>query len=94
VGIELFTASIWSCTLQLILRGDQLLISIDCVFHASLVPETCPARFLDLKGLINRFLESRITGQVPIIGMKRLCGKRKDILGVLSATRRLSSVDF
>jgi hypothetical protein len=35
-----------------------VLISTDCVFDASLVPETCPGRFLDLKGLINRFLES------------------------------------
>src|SRR5258708_27873416 len=43
---------------QLHLRG-QLLISPDCVFDASLVPGTCPGRFLDLKGLINKFLESR-----------------------------------
>ena len=36
----------------------QLPISPDCVFDASLVPGTCPGRFLDLKGLINKFLES------------------------------------
>jgi len=35
-----------------------------CVFDASLVPGTCPGRFLDFKGLINKFLESRITGHV------------------------------
>src|SRR6266850_4852180 len=40
------------------------LISPDRVFDASLVPGTCPGRFLDLKGLINKFLESRLTGQV------------------------------
>src|SRR5258708_40211624 len=38
----------------------QLPISIDCVFDASLVPRTCLRRFLDLKGLINKFLESGI----------------------------------
>src|SRR6266436_4297555 len=37
-------------------------ISPDCVFDASLVPETCPGRFIDLKGLINKFLESHVTG--------------------------------
>ncbi len=42
----------------------QVLVSIDCVFDASLVPGTCLGRFLDLKGLINKFLESRLTGQV------------------------------
>src|SRR5260221_13594693 len=36
----------------------QVPISPDCVFDASLVPGTCPGRFLDLKGLINKFLES------------------------------------
>src|SRR6476661_2831270 len=35
--------------------------SPNCVFDASLVPGTCPARFLDLKGLINKLLESRVT---------------------------------
>jgi hypothetical protein len=38
------------------------LISPNCVFDASLVSVTCPRRFIDLKGLINKFLESRITG--------------------------------
>src|SRR5258708_10636268 len=48
------------CQLKDHLRlGYQLLISPDCVFDASLVPGTCPGRFLDLKGLINKFLESR-----------------------------------
>jgi hypothetical protein len=28
----------------------------DCVFDASLVPETCPDRFVDLKELINKFM--------------------------------------
>jgi len=37
----------------------QVLISPDCVFDASLVPETCPGRLFDLNGLINKFLESR-----------------------------------
>src|SRR6185369_11348864 len=45
--------------------SGQLPISIDCVFDASLVPRTCPARFLDFKGLINKFLESREIGKVP-----------------------------
>ena len=44
--------------------GGQVPISPNCVFDASLVPGTCPARFLDLKGLINKFLESRVTGKV------------------------------
>jgi hypothetical protein len=39
------------------LRG-QVPVSPDCVFDASLVPGTCLGRFLDLKGLINKFLES------------------------------------
>jgi hypothetical protein len=43
---------------------EQLLISIDCVFDASLVPETCLRRFLDLKGLIDKFLESRVIGNL------------------------------
>src|SRR5258708_7485188 len=45
-------------------NSGKLLISPDCVFDASLVPGTCPGRFLDLKGLINKFLESRLTGQL------------------------------
>ena len=44
---------------QSTLAVGQLPISPDCVFDASLVPGTCPGRFLDLKGLINKFLESR-----------------------------------
>jgi hypothetical protein len=46
------------------------LISIDCVLDASLVPGTCLRRFLDLKGLINKFLESSIKGEVK---KKHLC---------------------
>jgi hypothetical protein len=38
----------------------KLLVSSDCVFDASLVPGTCLGRFLDLKGLINKFLGSRV----------------------------------
>src|SRR6185295_8276858 len=34
-----------------------LLVSHNCVFDASLVPGTCLERFLDLKGLNNKFLE-------------------------------------
>src|SRR5258708_39967611 len=45
---------------QLISPDPQVLVSSDCVFDASLVPGTCPGRFLDLKGLINKFLESRL----------------------------------
>ena len=33
-------------------------ISPDCVFDASLVPETCSDRLVDSKGLINKFLDS------------------------------------
>src|SRR6267143_7261710 len=47
----------------------QLPISPDCVFDASLVPGTCPGRFLDLKGLINKFLESRLTGDVKKLNL-------------------------
>jgi len=47
--------------------GVKFPISIDCVFDASLVPGTCPGRFLDLKGLINKFLESALYVQVPAI---------------------------
>jgi len=47
------------------MRFDQLLVSPDCVFDASLVPGTCLRRFLDLEGLINKFLESREIGKVP-----------------------------
>jgi len=38
----------------------KFLVSSDCVFDASLVPETCPDRLVDLKGLINKFMESRV----------------------------------
>jgi hypothetical protein len=34
-------------------------VSLDCVFEASLVPETCPQRFVDSKELMNKFLEVR-----------------------------------
>ena len=34
--------------------GGQLPVSPDCVFNASLVPETCRDRFVDLKGLIKQ----------------------------------------
>jgi hypothetical protein len=44
-----------------------LLVSPDCVFDASLVPGTCLGRSLDLKGLINKFLESRVTGNLGAI---------------------------
>ena len=64
----------------------QLLISPDCVFDASLVPGTCPGRFLDLKGLINKFLESRQNGPIPVTGhnglMRSLGGL---VMGSLSA---------
>jgi hypothetical protein len=40
----------------------QLLINLDCVFDASLEPETCLDRFVDWKGLINKFLENCVTG--------------------------------
>jgi hypothetical protein len=42
----------------------QLLVSPDCVFDASLVPETCPTRFIDSNELINKFLESSIKVEV------------------------------
>jgi len=45
------------------------MISPDCVFDASLVPETCLDRFVDLKGLINKFLESRQTGH-PVLELQ------------------------
>src|SRR5258707_9606345 len=48
----------------IMVQPEFLAISPDCVFDASLVPGTCPGRFLDLKGLINKFLESRVTGQL------------------------------
>ncbi len=45
-------------------HSDQLLIGIDCAFDASLVPGTCLGRLLDLKGLINKFLKSRVLVEV------------------------------
>jgi len=39
-------------------------MSPNCVFDASLVPGTCLERLFDLKGLINKVLESRITGHL------------------------------
>jgi hypothetical protein len=39
-------------------------LSPDCVFDASLVPETCPSRFVDSRELINKFLESSIKVEV------------------------------
>ena len=85
-------------------------ISIDCVFDASLVPETCPARFLDLKGLINKFLESRVIGEVDsveyrpgeLLRFRRLSEKfgqyervlRAGYSGAGRATREKCSVPF
>src|SRR5208282_6380931 len=40
------------------------LISPDCVFDASLVPETCPNGFADSRRLTNKFPESRVTGNI------------------------------
>jgi hypothetical protein len=40
-----------------IAKALLLVISPDCVVDVSLVPGTCLRRFLDLKGLINKFLE-------------------------------------
>src|SRR5260221_13520398 len=42
-------------------------ISPDCVFDASLVAGTCPGRFLDLKGLINKFLERQVRGKGAVM---------------------------
>jgi len=61
-----------------ILSHSQLPISPNCVFDASLVPGTCPARFLDLKGLINKFLESRIIGKVVFRSIFTSVGSRCD----------------
>src|SRR2546425_5605521 len=38
------------------------MFSPDCVFDASLVAETYPHRFVDLKGLINKFMERSWAG--------------------------------
>ena len=43
-----------------LLIGSQLLISPDCVFDASLVPETCLVRFVDLKGFTQQ-----VSGESP-----------------------------
>ena len=44
----------------------KLLSSPDCVFDASLVPETCLGRFVDFKGLTQHvFWRVRVTGKVP-----------------------------
>ena len=48
----------------MICRRGQFLMSPNCVFDASLVPGTCLERLFDLKGLINKVLESRITGHL------------------------------
>lgn len=39
----------------------SLLISPDSVFDASLVPRTCPNRFVHSREVINKFLESRFS---------------------------------
>jgi len=44
-------------------RG-HVLISPDCVFDATLVPETCPDRFVDSREPINKLLESSTKGEV------------------------------
>src|SRR2546427_8106375 len=44
-----------------------LLISPDCVFDASLVPETCRDRFVDSKELINKFLERSVAARFPLL---------------------------
>jgi hypothetical protein len=49
-------------------RESQVLVSPNCVFDASLVPGTCLGRFIDFKELINKFLESRVTGEVLLGG--------------------------
>src|SRR4029077_12183161 len=42
----------------------EVLIGPDCVFEASLVPETCRDRFVDSREYIDNFLEGRITGHL------------------------------
>jgi hypothetical protein len=41
------------------LGGKLPLVSPDCVLDVSLVPETCPNRFVDSRELIKKFLERR-----------------------------------
>jgi hypothetical protein len=43
-------------------NAKLLTVSPDCVFNASLVPETCSNGFADSRRLTNKFLESRATG--------------------------------
>ena len=42
----------------------QVLVSLNCVFDASLAPGTCLHIFVDLKGFTNKFLKSRVTGHL------------------------------
>jgi hypothetical protein len=48
------------------IKCGQLPISGDCVFDASVVPETCRDRFVDLEGLTQQVSGDRITGKVPL----------------------------
>jgi hypothetical protein len=41
-------------------------ISTDCVFDASLVPGTCPNRFVESRELINKFMESSASPKVSL----------------------------
>ena len=44
-------------------RG-QVLVSLNCVFDASLVPETWRDWFVDSTGVMTKFLESCVTGHL------------------------------
>src|SRR5260370_41170989 len=51
---------------QLISPDPQVLVSPDCVVDASLVPETCLDRFVDLKGLTQQ-----VSGESPNRKLKK-----------------------
>jgi hypothetical protein len=42
-------------------------VSPDCVFDASLVPETCLGRFVDLKGLTQQVSGERVYRPVDVL---------------------------
>src|SRR6266481_6651576 len=70
--------------------AGQVPINPDCVFDASLVRGTCPARFLDLKGLINKFLRSGVLGKVPATGQQRVRGEHRFVF--TESMQRLQNV--
>src|SRR5580704_14348858 len=50
------------------MRGSQVPISPDCVFDASLVPQTCPDRFVDSRELVRQIYGEFYEEACPVWG--------------------------